>query len=87
MRRWTLAAAALLLARDWPPSPLLLFKVGCGLTAIVANVICIPMVLARVKATDEARKLALSRNIRLTGAAIPLAIAAFVIGVGYLPAR
>jgi hypothetical protein len=45
------------------------------------------MVLARVNATDDARKAALSRNIRLTGAAIPLAIAAFVIGVGYLPAR
>jgi hypothetical protein len=82
-----LITGAVLLARDWPPSPLLLFKVGCGLAAIAANAVCIGWVLARAKATDDARKVALTRKIKLSGAAIPLAIVAFAIGVGYLPGR
>jgi hypothetical protein len=69
-----------------PPAPRRLPRIACGLTAIAADVICIPMVLARTEASAGERGLALSPTIGLTGAAIPLAMVAFVIGAGCLPA-
>lgn len=83
----TLISGALLLARVWPVSPLLLFKVGAGMTAIVANFICIPLVHKRWQARDDAALADYTKKIGLTGIAIPVALVAFVIGVGFLPER
>ncbi|MBI1816366.1 MAG: hypothetical protein HYR72_15420 [Deltaproteobacteria bacterium] len=77
----------LLLARAWPASPLLLVKVGAGSIAVIANLICVPLVHARWKETDDARVRALTRQVKMTGLAIPFAIAALVIGLGFLPLR
>jgi hypothetical protein len=56
-----------------------------GLARVVlVNFYCFPLVFRRAGTTDEARAQALSRRIKLTGAGIPLAIAAFVIGVAFL---
>ena len=76
-----LLTGAALLARAWPISPLLALKVGAALVAVIANFICIPLVLARARAqTDEALR-ALTRKIGATGVAIPFGIAALVIGL------
>ena len=80
-----LISGALLLARAWPASPLLLVKVGAGLVAVIANLVCIPLVHARCRATEDVRVCALARQVRMTGLAIPFGIAALVIGLGLLP--
>ena len=82
-----LLTGALLLARAWPAPPLLLVKVGAGLVAVIANLVCFPLVHARCKATEDARVRALARQVRMTGLAIPFGIAALVIGLGFLPGR
>jgi hypothetical protein len=76
-----------LLARAWPAPPLLLFKAGAGLIAVIANLICIPLVRMRAKATDDARVIALSQQVQLTGLAIPFGLLALIIGIGFLPAH
>ena len=75
-----LVTGALLLARNWPAPPLLLAKAAVGLVPILANLYCFPLVLRRAQTTDAQRALMLTRRIKLTGAAIPFAIAAFAIG-------
>jgi hypothetical protein len=80
-----LSSGGLLLARAWPPSPLLWFKVTAGLIAVLANLICIPFVLARSRAADDARITTLTRYIAMTGWGIPFALLAFAIGLFYLP--
>lgn len=74
---------AMLLASHWP-APLLLAKVGAGLVAVLVNLYCIVLVRRRAKATDDARVLALTQQIRLTGLAIPFGGFALVVGFGYL---
>jgi hypothetical protein len=76
-----LVSGALLLARNWPAPPLLLIKAAAGLVAILANLYCFPLVLARARTTDAQRALVLTRRIKLTGAGFPFAIAAFAIGL------
>ena len=82
-----LVSGGLLLARAWPPSPLLWIKVTAGLVTVLANLICIPIVFARSRATDDGRVAALTRYIKLTGWGIPFGLLAFVIGLFYLPGR
>jgi hypothetical protein len=77
-----LVSGGVLLYQAWPASNLLLIKVACGLTAIVANVICIPLVQQRVRVHDDSDSIRLTQQIRLTGLAGPFAIAALVIGFG-----
>jgi hypothetical protein len=79
-----LVTGAMLLARAWPAPPLLMLKVGAALIGVVANLICIVLVRARVKATDDARVSKLTRQIRLTGLAVPFGLAAMIIGFGFL---
>jgi hypothetical protein len=81
-----LATGALLLARAWPAPPLLLVKAAVGLVAILANLYCFPLVLQRARTTDAQRTLVLTRQIKLTGAAIPFALAALALGL-YLRSR
>jgi hypothetical protein len=56
-------------------------KVGAVLIAIAANLVCFALVQARFETTDDERARALTKQIGLTGWAIPWAIGAFVIGV------
>ncbi|CAE6851650.1 hypothetical protein R75461_07503 [Paraburkholderia nemoris] len=79
-----LVTGAMLLARAWPAPPLLMLKVGAGLIAVVANLICVVLVRARVKATDDACVSKLTRQIRFTGLATPFGLAAMIIGFGFL---
>jgi hypothetical protein len=80
-----LVTGCLLLARDWPANPLLLVKVGCGLIAVIANLVCIVVVNLRMKSTDDARVRTLAWYVKLTGLAIPFAVAALIIGLSGLP--
>ena len=80
-----LVTGTVLLVQQWPASPLLLVKAGLGGTALIANLVCIQFVHARVKATDDKRVRVLTRRVKLTGRAIPLALVAFVMGLGFLP--
>lgn len=77
-----LTGASLLAAR-WPASPLLLVKVGCGLAAVLANLVCMVYVRQRAVASDDARIRLLGVRIRLTGLAIPFGLAALAIGYGH----
>jgi hypothetical protein len=52
---------------------------------VIANVVCIPLVRARSKATDDARERALTRQVKMTAWAAPFALAAMFIGLGLLP--
>ena len=78
-----LATGAVLVARAWPLSPLLIVKVIAGLVAIIANMICIPLVRMRAAATDDRRMLSLSRQVTQTGFAIPVGVFALVLGFGF----
>jgi len=80
-----LVSGGLLLARAWLPSTLLWIKVAAGLVTVAANLICIPIVFARARATDDARVATLTRYVAMTGWGIPFGLAAFVIGLFYLP--
>jgi hypothetical protein len=80
-----LVTGALLLARAWPAPPLLIVKVTAGMIAVIANAICIPLVRARARTTDDSLMIKLSRQVRMTGLAIPFGLLALVIGLsGYL---
>lgn len=79
-----LVSGGVLLARGWPVSALMQVKIACGLVAVIANLICIPLVQARAAATDDARVRKLTTRIIITGSAIPFGIAAMVIGFAYL---
>lgn len=70
-----------LLARDWPGWPLLWVKIGAGLLALTAQVICIPLVKARARDVDGVRERALTRQIKLTLWGAPFALAAIAIGL------
>ena len=76
-----LITGGILLVQAWPAPTLLLFKVALGLTGIIANLICIPLVRMRMHETDDKRVKQLSRKIQLTGLAIPIGIAAFILGI------
>jgi hypothetical protein len=78
-----LISGALLLARAWPAPPWLLVKVGAGLIALFANVVCIAWVQARARARNDATVLALTNKIAMTGYAVPFALAALLIGFIY----
>lgn len=75
---------AILLASNWPAPPLLLAKVGAGMVGVIVNLICIVLVRKRAKETDDEHMRELTRQIRLTGLAIPFGLVALVIGFGYL---
>lgn len=79
-----LVTGAMLLARAWPAPPLLLLKVGAGMVAVLVNLLCMVLVQRRARAGDDAQLQALTRQIRLTGLAIPFGLLALVIGFGYL---
>ena len=74
---------ALLLARVWPGSPLLWLKVGAALLALMAQVICIPMVSARARDVDGVRERELTQRIKRTLWGAPFAFAAIAIGLGF----
>jgi ABC-type microcin C transport system permease subunit YejB len=81
-----LVTGAILLWRAWPPSPLLVVKIVAGLIAVIANLVCIPLVHRRAFETDDARIEVLSRQVAMTGFAIPFGLVALVIGFGYFAA-
>lgn len=80
-----LVSGSLLLVQAWPPTPLLMVKVGAGLITVLANLICFPIVYARARATDDARVTTLTRYVAMTGWGIPFGLLAFVIGLFFLP--
>lgn len=77
-----LVTGSVLLARAWPAPPLLLVKAGAGLLAVIANIICIPLVLVRARATNDDEVRRLFRPIQLTGLAIPFGLLALALGLG-----
>lgn len=79
---FVLATGIVLFVRDWPPSPLLLLKAAAGLIAVIANLVCIPYVRARARATDDADVKRLFGPIRITGLAIPFGLLALGLGLG-----
>jgi len=76
-----LGTGSILLARAWPPSPLLMVKVAAALIGVLANAICIPYVQARARTEDAGQAIQLTRKIALTGAAIPFVLVALVVGL------
>jgi hypothetical protein len=78
-----LISGALLLARAWPAPPWLLIKVGAGLVAVIANLVCFSWVQARARTHVDATAIALTNRILMTGYAIPFALAALLIGFTY----
>jgi hypothetical protein len=77
----------LLLARVSPAPPLLLVKISLGSIALVINLYCIGVVLARARERDDTRFQRLAARVRMTGYAIPLGLIAFAIGLGLNGAR
>jgi hypothetical protein len=76
-----LATGAVLLARAWPPAPLLLVKVACALIAIAANLICAVLVMHRYRVRhDDAAAIRWGRWVRATGLGGPFALAALILG-------
>jgi hypothetical protein len=75
-------SGALLLSRVDSVSTLLMVKVGAALVGVLANLYCIVLVRQRIHARDDARVLALTRQIHLTGLAIPFGLTALAIGFG-----
>jgi hypothetical protein len=80
-----LVTGGLLLAQVWPGTPLLWVKIGAASIAIVANIVCVPLVQARVHASNDDRVRTLTRQIGVTGVAIPFLLIALVIGLGLSP--
>ncbi len=79
-----LLTGGLLAARVWPPTPLLLFKMGCGLVAVGVNVYCVGLVVARHRrAADPAELARLNRRVKGAWVGVPVGVAAFVIGIGW----
>ncbi len=76
-----LVTGGILLAGVWPPSTLLLIKIGAATIGIVANVICISFVQARVRAVGDEAAIGWTRKIALTGYAIPFGLIALGIGL------
>lgn len=79
------ATGALLLARAWPPTPLLVAKLACAVIALGANVYCAWLVVRRHRsAGDPAAVHRLASRIRLTGIGVPFGLVALIIGLGWL---
>jgi len=76
-----LVTGAVLLSRVWPPSPLLMVKVSAAMIGIIANLFCMPWVLARARAGSATAINSYSRKIAATGAGIPFALLALAIGL------
>jgi len=76
-----LVTGAVLLARTWPPSTLLLVKIGAAMIGILANVVCFRFVQARVKAGSDDAVIAWTRKVALTGYAMPFVLIALGIGL------
>ena len=81
-----LVTGALLLARAWPAPPLLLVHAGLGMVPVIANLVCMMWVQQRRKETDDERARALTSKVKLSGLAIPVAIVAMVMGLGFMSA-
>jgi len=80
-----LVTGALLLARMWPAPSLHLVHAGLGMVPVIVNLACIRWVLARTTESDEARVRVLTWKVKVSGLAIPVAMLAFVVGLGSLP--
>jgi cadmium resistance protein CadD (predicted permease) len=78
-----LVTGSLLLARMWPAPPTQLIHAGLGMVPVIVNLICMKWVLARSNENDEARARELTRKVKLSGLAIPVAAVAFVVAAGY----
>jgi len=78
-----IVTGSVLLVHAWPAPTLLLVKVGAGLVAVAANLVCIPLVHGRSKATDVVRIRALTRQVKFTGLGLPFWLVAFWIGLGF----
>jgi hypothetical protein len=75
-----------LLARMWPVGPLALVHAAAGVIPAAVNLLCFGYVYARAKTDDEARARDLTRKVKLTGYAIPVAVIAMVIGFSLVSA-
>jgi len=78
-----LTTGIVLAVRAWPLTPLHWIKLSCALTAMGFNAYCAVLVVARHRTTDDARRAALTRSIRLTGLGLPFGVAAFYLGMVY----
>jgi hypothetical protein len=72
--------AALLVGRELDAA--LALKVGCGLVAVGANVVCVPIVVRRARETDAGRSAHWSRCIAWCAAVgVPFGLAALALGL------
>jgi len=77
-----LLTGSVLLYRLWPSTtPLLLLKVGIGLIAVVANVVCIHWVLGRARAKDDGEFYTYAKKVSWTGYTIPFGLLALALGL------
>ncbi len=82
-----LATGTWLTAQAWPLGSLRALKVACGLAAVVANLACVGVVVARYRRRDDGdalRRLGLA--VRLAGLAAPFALVAAWLGLAYFRA-
>ena len=80
-----LFTGALLLARIWPATPIQLIHAGLGVVPVLVNLICTGWVLARRHERDETRMRQLTLKVKLSGLGIPVGMAAYFVGLVYLP--
>lgn len=77
-----LMTGLLLTMKMWPPSHTLWVKTGLGLAAIVINLYCVVLVIARYRKRSNPESLRrLSHDILRTWLGIPLGLAAFYLGL------
>jgi hypothetical protein len=78
----TLITGSFLLYNVWPNVTILsIVKITCGLAAIITNVLCIRWVVMRANAGNESDFKKWAEKVNYTKYAIPLALAALVIGI------
>lgn len=77
-----LATGALLTARAWPPSPVLLAKIASALVAISINFACVAVVMVRRRHAGNPRATRrYGRWVRLAGTGVPFALFAAWVGL------
>lgn len=80
-----LATGSVLLARVWPPGPLLGVKVVAGLVAVAANAYCVGVVVVRHRhREDDAALERRSRRIRIVSPAVGVPAALIAAWIGLL---
>jgi len=76
-----IVTGGILLARTWPPSTLLLVKLGAAVIALACNLTCAVLVVQRRNATDDDAVARLTTRIRYTGVGVPFGLVALAVGL------